>query len=128
MNQNEQHILTLVAEILDCDPQDLSCSTYVIRELGAESIDLLEIGVGIQHHLGMSVDEDQMFLKNLRTLLVQAELAGQAPEAVVAKAYPHLSPERRAVLLADMADGPALQLADLIAYADWVQGQATARV
>ncbi|NLY41257.1 MAG: hypothetical protein GX055_06520, partial [Desulfovibrionales bacterium] len=48
----EQHIYTLVAEILDIDSAMLSASTYLIRELEAESIDLLEIGVAIQHQLG----------------------------------------------------------------------------
>lgn len=115
----EQHIYTLVAEILDIDSATLSASTYLIRELEAESIDLLEIGVAIQHQLGVRVDEDQLFLKNLRTLLVQAELDGQNPDIVLHEAYPHLSPGRRAALVTDLAAGPVLQLGDLIAYADW---------
>lgn len=115
-------IREVVAEILDRDPAELSATAYLIRDLEAESIDLLEIGVGVQHRLGVAVDEDRLFLKNLRTLLVQAELTGSAPEMLLAKAYPHLSAERQLALLTDVAAGPVLQLRDLVAYVDWARG------
>jgi acyl carrier protein len=116
MNQFET-ITDILAEILDLDPAAITPDTYVIRDLRAESIDLLEIGVAMQHRLGIEVDDDTVFLKNMRTVLVRADKAGTAPLDALRAEYLHLDDARLEAMLIDMETGPVLKVRDLAAYA-----------
>ena len=109
-------ITTIIAEILDLDPQTITPSTYLIRELGAESIDLLEIGVAIQHRLGVPVDDDILFLKNLRVLILQAKQDSTNPLMLLTQTYAHLDAGRLGQILDETKAGPVLQVRDLVAY------------
>ncbi len=110
-------IRSILAEILDLDPARITPETYVIRTLKAESIDLLEIGVAMQHRLGISVDDDLLFLKNVRTVLIRAQHDGKAPLEALKSQYPYLPEQRLREILDDLPAGPALRVVDLVAYA-----------
>lgn len=110
-------ISSILTEILDIDPADIAPETYVIRTLEAESIDLLEIGVAMQHRLGIAVDDDQLFLKNLRIVISRAEQAGGDALAALKSEYPHLTEDRLREILTDLPAGPVLRVADLVSYA-----------
>ncbi len=110
-------IRSILAEILDLDPARITPETYVIRTLKAESIDLLEIGVAMQHRLGISVDDDLLFLKNVRTVLIRAQHDGKAPLEALKSQYPYLPEQRLREILDDLPAGPALRVEDLVAYA-----------
>jgi len=116
----EHQVITIIAEIFDLPPEDITPTTYLFRDLGAESIDLLEIGVAIQHRLGLPVREDVLFLRDMRLHLMEVEAQGRSPETVLAAAYPHLSRERIAEILSDRDAGPVLQVRDLVAYVQHV--------
>lgn len=111
-------IRSILAEILDLDPTDITADTYIIRDLEAESIDLLEIGVAIQHRLGTQVDDDTLFLKNLRIQLARAEQNQTAPLDLLTETYPHLDATRLRQILDDVQAGPVLRVRDLVAYVD----------
>jgi acyl carrier protein len=110
-------ISSILAEILDLDPADITPETYVIRTLEAESIDLLEIGVAMQHRLGIDVDDDLVFLKNVRIVLSRAQQAGGDALTALKSEYPHLTEDRLREILADLPAGPVLRVADLVSYA-----------
>jgi len=110
-------ICSILAEILDLDPADITPDTYVIRSLKAESIDLLEIGVAMQHRLGIAVDDDSLFLKNVRIVLARAERSGAEPLSALRAEFPHLTEDRLTEILADLSAGPVLQVRDLVSYA-----------
>ena len=110
-------IRSILAEILDLDPARITPETYVIRTLKAESIDLLEIGVAMQHRLGISVNDDLLFLKNVRTVLIRAQHDGKAPLEALKSQYPYLPEQRLREILDDLPAGPALRVEDLVAYA-----------
>jgi acyl carrier protein len=110
-------ISSILAEILDLDPADITPETYVIRTLEAESIDLLEIGVAMQHRLGIAVDDDLLFLKNVRMVLNRAQHDGADALKALRSAYPHLSEDRLREILSDLPAGPVLRVGDLVAYA-----------
>ncbi len=114
-------ICSILAEILDLDQAEITPDTYVIRSLKAESIDLLEIGVAMQHRLGIAVDDDSLFLKNVRIVLARAERSGAAPLSALRAEFPHLSEDRLAEILADLSAGPVLQVRDLVSYAHAAQ-------
>ena len=110
-------VVDILADILDLDPSQVTPETYVVRDLRAESIDLLEIGVAMQHRLDMEVDDDTLFLKNMRQVLARAAKAGRTPEEAMAAEYPHLDRARIAEILADREAGPVIKVRDLAAYA-----------
>ena len=110
-------VVDILVDILDLDPAQVTPETYVVRDLRAESIDLLEIGVAMQHRLDMEVDDDTLFLKNMRQVLGRAAKAGKSPEEAMAAEYPHLDRARIAEILADREAGPVIKVRDLAAYA-----------
>ena len=110
-------ICSILAEILDLNPADITPETYVIRTLKAESIDLLEIGVAMQHRLGIAVDDDLLFLKNVRIILNRANRDNLGALSALESAYPYLPETRRQEILDDLSAGPVLQVRDLVAYA-----------
>lgn len=110
-------VVDILADILDLDPSQATPEAYVVRDLQAESIDLLEIGVSMQHRLGIEVDDDTLFLKNMRKVLARAAKSGAAPAEALAAEYPHLEAGRIEEILADSGSGPVIKVRDLIAYA-----------
>jgi len=110
-------ISSILAEILDLDPAEITPEAYVIRTLEAESIDLLEIGVAMQHRLGIAVDDDRLFLKNVRIVLSRAQHTDADALTALKSEYPHLSEDRLREILADLPAGPVLRVGDLVAYA-----------
>jgi acyl carrier protein len=111
-------ICSILAEILDLDPADITPETYVIRTLKAESIDLLEIGVAMQHKLGIAVDDDLLFLKNVRIVLNRAARDNIEALSALKAEYPYLSEPRLHEILDGLSAGPVLQVRDLVAYAE----------
>lgn len=110
-------IANILEEILDLEPGTVTPETYIMRDLDAESIDLLEIGVAMEQRFRIPVVDDKLFLKSLRMALASAETRGVAPEAALTQTYPHLTAERLSEILRDLEAGPVLKMQDLLAYA-----------
>lgn len=110
-------ITNILEEILDLEPGTVTPETYIMRELDAESIDLLEIGVAMEQRFRIPVVDDKLFLKSLRMTLASAETRGITHEVALTQAYPHLTAERLSEILCDLEAGPVLKMQDLVAYA-----------
>jgi acyl carrier protein len=118
-----QTIRNLLCEILDIDENAVRPDTYLMRDLAAESIDLLELAVALNTRFDVDVDDEALFLTPLRDLISEARKRGMAPVDHVSEALPFLAPERIQAILADLAGGPVLQVADLEAYIRWRLGE-----
>jgi len=115
-------IAALVAPIFDVDAATLSPATRLMADLPCESIDLLEIGAGLNRRFAIPVRDAAAFLTDLRIHALEAERNGEAPEARLAREYPHLSAARVAeVLPAVRVPGapPVLTIGDVAAYVVW---------
>jgi acyl carrier protein len=106
----------LITDIMDVEGEAITEETYLVRELGAESIDLLELSVSINHHFHITVKDDDIFLRNFRLFLVEAERLGKEPLSYLAERFPFLSAARIGDILADLEAGPALKIKDLVSY------------
>lgn len=109
----------LIAAVFDREPSDIAPHTRIMADLGGESVDLLEIAVRLNADFGIPVDEEAVFLKNLRYLLAECRAEGGTPEAALRAAYPHLTEERRQALAREAAQAramPPLCAADIAAY------------
>jgi acyl carrier protein len=115
-------IRTSLGEILDIDAGEITPETYVVRDLGAESIDLLELSVAINSRFRVEVNEDEVFLRTLRIFLNEAETEEQDPLDFLQRKFPFLGEGRVGEILGDMDGGPVLKVKDLMAYVSWRLG------
>ncbi len=99
-------IKQIIGEILDLEAQAITPESYLIRELGAESIDLLELAAALQVAFRIEVNEADLFLQGARASLLPAEA-------------PFLTRARLAEIAADLAGGPVIKVKDLVSYVDW---------
>jgi len=107
-------IYNILCDILEIDEEDIQPESYLIRELNAESIDLLELAVCINQAFNIKVNEDDLFLKKLRLFLdVEPENNFQI---ILQDKYPFLLSDRIKQILEDLEGGPVLKVKDLIHY------------
>jgi acyl carrier protein len=118
----EQQISRILTELLDIEESRINPEAYLIRDLGAESIDLLELAVAINAQCGVKVTDDDIFLKQLRLYMRQAKESATEPAAFLAGKYPFLTPERAAEIVGDLQNGPVLKVKDLTRYVEWQRG------
>ena len=111
-------IREILSEILDLEEGNISPETYLVRDLGAESIDLLELAVSINKRFGIEVKDEEIFLIRLRVHLKEAQQKGLEIVSYISGKYPVLSRERIAEIIADIEGGPVLKVKDLVSYVE----------
>jgi acyl carrier protein len=109
-------IKKILVELLDCEDREITPETYLIQDLGAESIDLLELAVTINSRFKITVKDDEVFLTRFRLYLTEAGQQGKDSASYVAKKYPFLTHDRIAEIIAHIDEGPQLKIKDLISY------------
>jgi acyl carrier protein len=112
-------IKSILTDILDIEGFRISEKTYLIRDLEAESIDLLELAVCLNAKFKIEVNDDEIYLKQLRAFIDEAQREKSDIIKYLAEKYPFLSPARIEEILADLDGGPALKIKDLISYVKW---------
>jgi len=113
-----EEIKKILVEILDIENDIITPETYLIRKLGAESIDLLELAVAINSRFNIDVNDDEIFLRKLRQYITEAEQQNKNILQYLAKNLPFLSRKRLEEIIADLEGGPTLKVKDLIAYVE----------
>ncbi len=109
-------IRDILVELLDVEDAEISPNSYLVRDLGVESIDFLELAVALNDQFKVAVHDDTVFLRNFRLHLAQAQEVGQAPLEYLKTQYTFLDTDRLAEILADLDGGPVIKLKDLISY------------
>ncbi|WP_034621515.1 acyl carrier protein [Desulfovermiculus halophilus] len=108
-----------ITEILDIEESSITEDTYLIRDLGAESIDLLELTVELNKRTGTEIVDDHLFMRRLREHLIEVEATHQNPEIFLMEKYPFLSRQRVKDIISDLEGGPVLKVGDLASYLNW---------
>lgn len=106
----------ILVELLDIEGRKITPETYLIKELGAESIDLLELAVAINSRFKINVNDDEIFLTRFRLYINEAKQEGQDVISRLSKKYPFLTEERIAEIISRITEGPQLKIKDLISY------------
>lgn len=109
-------IKSILAGLLDLEDREMTPETYLVQELGAESIDLLELAVTINSRLKINVRDDEIFLTRFRLYLTEAKEQGKDTIPYVAGKYPFLTEDRIAEIIKHIHAGPQLKIKDLISY------------
>jgi acyl carrier protein len=111
-----EEIKKILAEILDIENHIITPETYLIRELGAESIDLLELAVAINSRFNIDVNDDEIFLRKLRQYVTEAKQQNNDLLRYLVEKLPFLSRKRLENIIADLEGGPTLKVKDIISY------------
>jgi len=106
----------ILGELLDIESGEITPETYLVQDLGAESIDLLELAVAINSRFKVAVKDDEIFLTRFRLYLSDAAQCEEDPISFAAKKYPFLNRDRIADISARIDEGPQLKIKDLISY------------
>jgi acyl carrier protein len=114
-----EEIKKILAEILDIENHIITPETYLIRELGAESIDLLELAVAINSGFNIDVNDDEIFLRKLRQYVTEAKQQNNDLLRYLVEKLPFLSRKRLENIIADLEGGPTLKVKDIISYIDF---------
>ena len=48
----------IIAEVLNIDPDEITMNTTVVDDLGADSLDIFQIIMGIEEEFGIEIDND----------------------------------------------------------------------
>jgi acyl carrier protein len=113
----------ILVELLDLEDREITPETLLIQDLGAESIDLLELAVTINSRFRITVKDDEIFLTRFRLYSTEAQQQGKDTGHYIGGKYPFLGEERIAEIMAHIKEGPQLKIKDLISYVTyWSQG------
>lgn len=112
-------IKEILADILDIEEQEITSETYIVRDLGAESIDLLELAVSLNARFKIEVNDGEIFLSRLRDYVTDAEEHGKDILQHLAERVPFLSRRRIEEIVTDLEGGPTLKVEDLVSYIVW---------
>jgi acyl carrier protein len=102
--------------LLDLEDREITPETLLIQDLGAESIDLLELAVTINSRFKIAVKDDEIFLTRFRLYSREAEQQGKDAIHYLAGRYPFLGKDRIEEIMAHIKEGPQLKIKDLISY------------
>lgn len=116
-------IIGILSDILDLDPSMVSSESYLVRDLDAESIDLLEIAVTLNSEFRTDIDDEEIFLKNLRININESEASSDSWGDYLVGKYPFLTRERIREMVSDLHSGPVLKVKDLVSYIQFKVGQ-----
>ena len=105
-----------LCDILDIDGDDITPETYIIRDLNAESIDLLELGVVLNSKFNININDDEIFLGSMRMHIEELSVKGGKADSFLKEKYPYLTPQRINEILNDLESGPVLKIKDIMSY------------
>jgi len=111
-------IKQILGELLDVDEAEITPETYLVRDLCAESIDFLELAVSLNSRFAVEINDDDLFLRNLRRYIRNMPDTQDRISALTGR-FPFLSAKRMDEILSDLDAGPILKVKDLIAYIEW---------
>ncbi|HUH67070.1 MAG TPA: phosphopantetheine-binding protein, partial [Syntrophales bacterium] len=105
-----------IEELLDIENPDITMETLIVQDLGAESIDLLELAVSINSRFDITVNDDEIFLTRFRLYSTEANQSRSDAVSYIAGKYPFLPISRVEEILTHIKEGPQLKVKDLISY------------
>jgi len=121
-------IREILTDILDIEQGEVAEDTYIIRDLGAESIDLLELAVSLdtafKSNLTSDIVDDDLFLRFMREYIIEADQAERNRTDYIREKYPFLNTVRILKILSDLDDGPVLKVSDIVDYIAWLRKDA----
>ena len=111
-----EELTKILTELLDLENRNITPETYLIQDLGAESIDLLELAVAVNSRFKINVKDDEIFLTRFRLYVTEAEQQTKDIIPYVSAKYPFITEERVEEIIKHIEKGPQLKVKDLMSY------------
>ncbi len=111
-----EKIRDIIADLLDIEEDEITLESYLIRDLGAESIDLLELAVALNSTFNIEINDDEIFLKTLRLYLTEAKEKKEDTSSYLAVRFPFLEKKRIEEIMEDLEKGPVIKVKDIVRY------------
>lgn len=111
----------LIEEVLDVDASELKQEDYLVRDLGAESIDLLELSISLNSEFNINAVDNDVFLQDLRPVLTASDPDESSRLKSITTRYPHISSDRANEILSDLNAGPVLKIKDIESYIKYLR-------
>jgi acyl carrier protein len=112
-------IKNILTDILDIEGLHITEETYLVRDLGAESIDLLELAVSLNAKFKTEINDNEIYLKQLRLFIDEANQQKNDAPQYLSEKYPFIPYDRIKEILTDLEGGPVLKVKDLVSYVKW---------
>lgn len=109
----------ILSELLDVEAGEFGPESFLVRDLGMESIDFLELAVALNQRFRVPVHDDTLFLRNLRLEIARARESGQGVLERLKDSFAFLSEERLKQILEELNAGPSIKVRDLVSYIQW---------
>ncbi len=116
-----EELKSIITDLLDIEDVEITPGTYMVKDLNAESIDLLELAVAINSRFNITVVDDDIFLNRFRQFMFDSTQKGEDPIHRLTLQYPFLTGERIREIATKLKEGPQLKVADLISYVKYQQ-------
>ncbi len=117
-----EEIKEILVEIFNIEKEEITPDTCLIKDLGSESIELLELAIALNSRFGIKVNEDDVFLKRMGFYLNGAKQHGKDPVQYIGERLPFLSETRIREIMEEMKGiSPPLKVKDLVSYVEWQQ-------
>ena len=78
MEDDFEKLKNIIADVLNVDPDEITEETTLTDDLGADSLDLYQILMGIEDEFGISADQEKV--ENIQTVGQALELIKNATE------------------------------------------------
>ena len=114
-----EQVREILVALLDVEAGQIAPESYLIRDLGMESIDFLELAVALNRRFKVPVHDDTIFLRNLRLCIAQAQETGAVVLERLKENYGFLADDRLQRIVAEEDGGPVIQVQDLMSYIQW---------
>lgn len=111
-----EELKIILTELLDLENGNITPETFLIQELGAESIDLLELAVAVNSRFKINVKDDEIFLTRFRLHLTEAKQQMKDIIPYISAKYPFLKAQRVEEIIKNIGKGPQLKVKDLMSY------------
>jgi acyl carrier protein len=118
-----EEVKKVIADILDIEEEDIFGETYIVRDLGAESIDLLELAVSLNAVFQIEIRDDDIFLRKLRLYLEEVKESDMDRLSYLRNQYLFLSKSRIQEILKELEGGPVLKVDDIVSYISYYQDE-----
>ncbi len=66
MNITFEKVRDIIVETLSCDAADIKPETNLIEDLGADSLEIVELSMALQEDLGVAIEDED--LEKIRTV------------------------------------------------------------
>ncbi len=113
-------VITIICDIFDRDPSEVGPDTELVADLGAESVDFLELAMMLEDRFGIEVRPEKAFLQDFKSVYNSALTDGRDPFTALRMEFPYMTEERIRYHVDRIGRTASLAVLDIAAYVEHI--------